>query len=53
VAEGVETDEQLRFLLRRKCDDAQGYFIAKPTAAHEFCSVVRAYASSISVLQNA
>jgi diguanylate cyclase (GGDEF)-like protein/PAS domain S-box-containing protein len=55
VAEGVETDEQLRFLLRKKCDEAQGYFIAKPTAAHEFCSVVRAYTSSLStsVLQNA
>jgi diguanylate cyclase (GGDEF)-like protein/PAS domain S-box-containing protein len=52
VAEGVETDEQLRFLLRRKCDEAQGYFIAKPTPAHAFCAVVRAYVSSVSVLQN-
>src|ERR1700737_4152014 len=30
VAEGGETDEQLRFLLRRKCDEAQGNFIALP-----------------------
>jgi diguanylate cyclase (GGDEF)-like protein/PAS domain S-box-containing protein len=53
VAEGVETEEQLRFLLRRKCDDAQGYFIARPVAADEFCPVVRSYASGVSVLQNA
>jgi diguanylate cyclase (GGDEF)-like protein/PAS domain S-box-containing protein len=53
VAEGVETDEQLRFLLRRKCDDAQGYFIAKPVAAHEFYPVVCAYIDNGSVLQGA
>jgi EAL domain-containing protein (putative c-di-GMP-specific phosphodiesterase class I) len=41
VAEGVETEEQLRFLLRRKCDEAQGYFIARPLAPEEFCEVVR------------
>ncbi len=41
VAEGVETEEQLRFLLRRKCDEAQGYFIAKPLAPEEFCEAVR------------
>jgi diguanylate cyclase (GGDEF)-like protein/PAS domain S-box-containing protein len=53
VAEGVESEEQLRFLLRRKCDDAQGYFLAKPVAAHEFCSVVRSYVNGPSVLQSA
>lgn len=53
VAEGVETDEQLRFLLRRKCDEAQGNFIALPVAARDFCTVVRTYSSSISVLQSA
>jgi diguanylate cyclase (GGDEF)-like protein len=53
VAEGVETDEQLRFLLRRKCDEAQGNFVALPVAARDFCTVVRTYSSSISVLQSA
>lgn len=52
VAEGVESDDQLRFLLRRKCDEAQGNFVARPVAASEFCATVRAYSSSISVLQN-
>jgi diguanylate cyclase (GGDEF)-like protein/PAS domain S-box-containing protein len=41
VAEGVETEDQLRFLLRRKCDEAQGYFIAQPLAPEEFCESVR------------
>jgi diguanylate cyclase (GGDEF)-like protein/PAS domain S-box-containing protein len=53
VAEGVETDEQLRFLQRRKCDEAQGYFIARPVAAKEFCGVVRTISSGISFLQSA
>ncbi len=40
VAEGVETVEQLRFLLRRKCDEAQGYFFARPASAEEFPAVM-------------
>ena len=45
VAEGVETDEQLRFLVRRKCDEAQGNYVARPVAAKDFCDVVQACAS--------
>ena len=30
VAEGVETDEQLRFLRLLRCDEIQGYLISKP-----------------------
>jgi EAL domain-containing protein (putative c-di-GMP-specific phosphodiesterase class I) len=47
VAEGVETEDQLRFLLRRKCDEAQGFFIGQPVAEAEFCEAVRAYTSQI------
>jgi EAL domain-containing protein (putative c-di-GMP-specific phosphodiesterase class I) len=47
VAEGVETDEQLRFLLRRKCDEAQGDFIGRPVAPDEFCETVRSYTNQI------
>jgi diguanylate cyclase (GGDEF)-like protein/PAS domain S-box-containing protein len=47
VAEGVETDEQLRFLVRRKCDEAQGDFIGRPVAPEEFCEAVRSYTSQI------
>ena len=32
VAEGVETEEQLGFLLAHRCDHAQGYLFAKPVA---------------------
>ncbi len=52
VAEGVETDEQLRFLVRRKCDEAQGNFVARPVAANEFCTAVRACANN-SVMRSA
>jgi diguanylate cyclase (GGDEF)-like protein/PAS domain S-box-containing protein len=30
VAEGVETTDQLNFLLRRRCDEAQGFYFSKP-----------------------
>ncbi len=49
VAEGVETEDQLRFLLRRKCDEAQGYFIARPLAPEEFCEAVRICSNKIPI----
>ena len=41
VAEGVETEEQFRFLVRKRCDEAQGYFLSRPVPAEEFCDAVR------------
>jgi EAL domain-containing protein (putative c-di-GMP-specific phosphodiesterase class I) len=34
VAEGVETSEDFRLLREMGCDEAQGYFIARPLDAH-------------------
>ena len=35
VAEGIETEAQLVFLRRLKCDAAQGFLLARPRAAAE------------------
>ena len=51
VAEGVETEEQLRFLMRRKCDEAQGYYISRPVPFHEFASAIGS-CNGLSILQN-
>lgn len=40
IAEGVETREQLKFLLRRRCDQAQGYFFARPLSPERFVDAV-------------
>ncbi|GAB4260586.1 MAG: hypothetical protein Kow00111_08030 [Thermincola ferriacetica] len=36
VAEGVENEKQLKFLLERQCDEFQGFFFGKPVPAKEF-----------------
>ena len=36
VAEGVETEEQLRFLVERGCPMAQGFLFARPLSEEHF-----------------
>ena len=36
VAEGVETDEQLVFLQKHQCEEAQGFLFSKPVGADDF-----------------
>jgi diguanylate cyclase (GGDEF)-like protein/PAS domain S-box-containing protein len=45
VAEGVETNGQLDFLLRRRCDEAQGFYFGKAVPAN----MVREQARLISI----
>ena len=40
VAEGVENEEQLEFLRRTGCDEAQGYLFSKPVPAEKFLELV-------------
>lgn len=35
-AEGVETEEQERLLIEKKCDEAQGYLYSRPLSCEEF-----------------
>lgn len=40
LAEGVETPEQLAFLLEKGCDSYQGYIKSKPVSAHDFAELL-------------
>jgi len=40
IAEGVETEDQFRFLAANGCDEMQGYLVARPMAADDFTRFV-------------
>ncbi|MEW8506874.1 MAG: EAL domain-containing protein [Candidatus Thiodiazotropha sp.] len=40
IAEGVETDEQLKFLRARQCDGYQGYLFSRPLEVEDFESML-------------
>ncbi|MEM7252471.1 MAG: EAL domain-containing protein [Pseudomonadota bacterium] len=46
VAEGVETEEQLRFLRVRRCDIYQGYLFGRPVPADELTEVLNGQVSN-------
>lgn len=41
VAEGVETEEQLRYLAERQCGVIQGYFFSRPLKSDEYVAFCR------------
>lgn len=41
IAEGVETSEHLAFLIAHGCDEAQGYYFAKPLSERDFEALLR------------
>jgi predicted signal transduction protein with EAL and GGDEF domain len=43
VAEGVETEGQLNFLRKQKCDIIQGYYYSRPLPAAELAEFLRKY----------
>ena len=40
IAEGVETKEQLRFLVENGCDEVQGYYFSRPVAVEEITEML-------------
>ena len=40
VAEGVETQEQIAFLKREACDEAQGFLLGRPLPIEDYAELV-------------
>lgn len=41
IAEGVESAEDLAFLRRHDCDEAQGFYFSEPVPAEQFADILR------------
>ena len=41
IAEGVETEAQLTYLARRRCDKIQGYYFSRPLPAAQYTQLLR------------
>jgi diguanylate cyclase (GGDEF)-like protein/PAS domain S-box-containing protein len=46
VAEGVETVEELDFLMQQRCDEAQGYYFSRPVPPEQFADLLEKQALS-------
>ncbi len=41
IAEGVESQEEMTFLQAHECDEAQGFFFARPVSAEKFAKLLQ------------
>jgi EAL domain-containing protein (putative c-di-GMP-specific phosphodiesterase class I) len=46
IAEGVETQEQLAFLERLRCDELQGYLVSRPIPPERLRELFAPYSES-------
>ncbi|QNP41506.1 EAL domain-containing protein [Lysobacter solisilvae (ex Woo and Kim 2020)] len=53
VAEGVETEAQVRFLHDHGCDEIQGYWLARPLRAEECLTFLHSWATATSESERA
>jgi EAL domain-containing protein (putative c-di-GMP-specific phosphodiesterase class I) len=51
VAEGVETEEQMRFLRELGCDEVQGFVLSRPVDAHELVNVVARRTPAVTIAE--
>src|SRR5450830_1729247 len=47
IAEGVETEQQFRFLRENECDEMQGYLFSPPVTPDQIAVLLRAQAASL------
>jgi diguanylate cyclase (GGDEF)-like protein len=52
LAEGVETEEQARYLAQQGCDRIQGYWIARPLPPEDFEQLMRHGASNVAAAKS-
>lgn len=41
IAEGVENEEQIHFLMRHQCDEIQGFYFSVPISARKFYEIFK------------
>jgi len=51
VAEGVETEEQEKFLREHICDEMQGFYFSKPIKAEDFAELLRKHDSVLKMIK--
>lgn len=49
VAEGIETEEQVEFLLQRECSTGQGFLFSKPVPAQQITELLQQYKGLIPI----